>query len=189
MRKIQQIFWKWEASIDAAFCDTIIEEYFNKAKKIDGAVNKEDSSYGLDLNKRKTTIAWADDKSPIFDTMYQYITDANLSGGWDYDVSGLTSVQIAEYVEGCYYDWHSDIDNPCMEGYQRKLSCSVQLSDLNAYEGGDLILETAEGKQFVAPKQKGSVVVFPAFLKHKVTAVTKGTRYSAVGWMRGPAFK
>jgi PKHD-type hydroxylase len=189
MRKIQQTFWKWEASVDATFCDAVIEEYFNKVEKINGAVNKEDNSCNIDLNIRKTTIAWADDKAPIFNTMYQYIADANLNGGWDYDISGLTPVQIAEYVEGCYYDWHSDMDNPCEEGYQRKLSCSVQLSDPDTYEGGDLLLENAQGQQFIAPRQKGSVIVFPSFLKHKVSPITKGIRYSAVGWMRGPAFK
>jgi PKHD-type hydroxylase len=189
VRKLQQQFWQWEASVDAAFCDAVIEEHFKNAEKIDGAVRQEDHSYDLDLKKRKTTIAWALAGSDVFNTVYDYMQAANDHAGWYYDISGIEPVQIGEYVDGGYYDWHSDMDSPCMEGFQRKLSCSLQLSDSDDYDGGDLILENSEGKQFVAPRQKGSVIVFPAFLKHKVTPVTKGVRYSAVAWMRGPAFK
>lgn len=189
MRKIQQIFWQWEASIDPAFCDAVIEEHFKNSAKEDGAVKKEDNSYNLDTEKRKTTLAWAKTGTEIFETVYQYINQANDDGGWHYDLSGMEDVQIGEYVDGGHYGWHSDIDNPCIEGYQRKLSCSVQLSDPDTYEGGDLILENSQGDQYIAPRQKGSVIVFPSFLKHQVTPVTNGIRYSAVAWMRGPAFK
>jgi PKHD-type hydroxylase len=189
MRKIQQQFWQWEASIDPAFCDSVVKKHFEDAEKIEAVIQKEDNSYDLNVKKRKTTVAWAQAGTEIFDTVYDYIKAANEGGGWYYDISGLEPVQIGEYTDGGYYGWHSDMDNPCMEGFQRKLSCSVQLSDPDTYEGGDLILENPEGKQFVAPRQKGTVIVFPAFLKHTVTPVTKGVRYSAVGWMRGPAFK
>jgi PKHD-type hydroxylase len=189
MRKIQQQFWQWEASIDPAFCDSVVKEHFEDAEKREAAVLKEDSSYDLDAKKRKTTIAWAESGTEIFDTVYDYIKAANESGGWYYDISGMEPVQIGEYTDGGYYGWHSDIDSPCVEDFQRKLSCSIQLSDFDEYEGGDLILENSQGMHFTAPRQKGSVIVFPSFLKHKVTPVTKGIRYSAVGWMRGPAFK
>ena len=38
-------------------------------------------------------------------------------------------------------------------------------------------------------KQKGSVVVFPSHLWHRVKPVTKGTRYSLVMWNLGYPFK
>lgn len=189
MRKIQQQFWQWEASIDPEFCDSVVKKHFEDAEKTEAVVLQEDNTYDLNEKKRKTNISWAEPGTEIFDTVYDYIKAANEGGGWYYDISGMEPVQIGQYTDGGYYGWHSDMDNPCVEGYQRKLSCSVQLSDPDTYEGGDLILENTQGTQFVAPRQKGSVIVFPSFLKHRVTPVTKGVRYSAVGWMRGPAFK
>ena len=38
-------------------------------------------------------------------------------------------------------------------------------------------------------KNAGSVIVFPSFMEHQVTPVTKGTRYSLVAWFVGPPFK
>jgi PKHD-type hydroxylase len=81
------------------------------------------------------------------------------------------------------------MDPPCAENFQRKLSCSVQLSDENDYEGGDLLFQPGSDKEIIVPKKQGSIIVFSSMLRHKVAPVTSGTRYSAVAWMRGPAFK
>jgi PKHD-type hydroxylase len=75
--------------------------------------------------------------------------------------------------------------------FQRKLSCSVQLTDPDTYEGGDLILQTGKNEtdRHTFTRKRGSVIVFPSMVYHKVTPVTSGTRFSAVAWMRGQAFK
>ena len=36
---------------------------------------------------------------------------------------------------------------------------------------------------------KGSIVVFPSFIWHRVKPITKGTRYSLVMWNCGYPFK
>jgi predicted 2-oxoglutarate/Fe(II)-dependent dioxygenase YbiX len=36
---------------------------------------------------------------------------------------------------------------------------------------------------------RGTVIVFPSFVWHKVAPVTKGTRYSLVNWSLGKPFK
>ena len=72
--------------------------------------------------------------------------------------------------------------------YDRKLSVVVQLCDPNSYEGG--VFEFGGGP--VAPKEfatQGSVLVFPSYLSHRVTEVTKGTRYSIVSWAEGPRWR
>lgn len=148
-----------------------------------------DGKMTIDEDRRKTTINWVKPGSPIFDAIYYYISEANKSAKWNYDISGMEDVQIGMYQDGGHYIWHADIDPPCAENFQRKLSCSVQLSDENMYEGGDLILQDANGDKYTAPRKQGSIVVFPSTLRHKVTPVTSGTRFSAVAWMRGPAFK
>jgi len=33
------------------------------------------------------------------------------------------------------------------------------------------------------------MIFFPSYTLHEVTPVTKGTRYTLVGWVHGPAFK
>jgi PKHD-type hydroxylase len=39
------------------------------------------------------------------------------------------------------------------------------------------------------PKQKGAAVLFPSFLLHRVTPVTRGTRKSLVLWVGGSPYK
>ena len=34
-------------------------------------------------------------------------------------------------------------------------------------------------------RKKGSIIVFPSFIYHRVTPVTEGTRYSLVTWNLG----
>ena len=36
---------------------------------------------------------------------------------------------------------------------------------------------------------KGSLVVFPSYYRHRVTPVTKGTRYSLVVWNLGQPYR
>ena len=71
---------------------------------------------------------------------------------------------------------------------QRKLSISIQLNDPSEYKGGSF-----EFKELLEKEQpkllQGSVLVFPSFLQHRVTPIISGTRYSAVTWARGPAFR
>ena len=69
---------------------------------------------------------------------------------------------------------------------QRKLSITIQLSDSDEYEGGDFVFT----KDIPSPdaeliRKKGTIIVFPSFLYHQVMPVTKGTRYSLVGWYEG----
>ena len=92
-------------------------------------------------------------------------------------------------IEG-HYGWHQDTDF-LEEGYDaRKVSVVIQLSDPSEYEGGEFQFYIEE--EIVSPPQfktKGTVIVFPSFLKHRVTKVTKGSRNSLVSWIMGPHFK
>ena len=36
---------------------------------------------------------------------------------------------------------------------------------------------------------RGSIVVFPSYMWHRVTPITRGTRHSLVQWNSGPPFK
>lgn len=89
-------------------------------------------------------------------------------------------VQLAEYRVGDEYDWHLDI-GPYAAAL-RKLSLSVQLTDPGEYEGGDLEIRGVSGGELRAP---GTVIIFPSFLLHRVTPVTRGIRRSLVAWAIG----
>ena len=71
----------------------------------------------------------------------------------------------------------------------RKLSFSLQLSDIDDYEGGELQLMDSSGKMHQAPKQKGLITFFDSRLTHRVRKVKSGVRKSLVGWIIGPRWK
>ncbi len=102
-----------------------------------------------------------------------------------FNLNGLQEFQVAKYETDDHYVWHSDMRLNKRES-MRKLSITVQLSDPNDYEGGDFEFPEDIGcpaRPFIA--EKGTVIIFPSFLPHRVTPVTKGTRYSLVGWYEG----
>jgi PKHD-type hydroxylase len=72
-------------------------------------------------------------------------------------------------------------------GAIRKLSVIVQLTDPEEYEGCDLNLNV--GSINTMKKTQGSVIVFPSYVLHQVTPITKGTRHSLVAWLAGDPFK
>ena len=105
-----------------------------------------------------------------------------------FDVQGFLDVDapmIMKYTKGGHYDWHVDTGNSVCH---RKLSFTIQLSDDKDYVGGDVefIGTKVDTKAF---RQKGVCIIYPSFLPHRVSKVTKGTRHAIVGWIHGPTFK
>jgi PKHD-type hydroxylase len=85
-----------------------------------------------------------------------------------------------------HYGKHFDAEQP-KDGIQRKLSVSILLNDPSEFEGGELQFTGVDNCKVLT--KQGSIVVFPSFVEHLVTPVTKGVRYSAVTWASGPAFR
>jgi PKHD-type hydroxylase len=106
---------------------------------------------------------------------------------FNFNLNKIQELQYTEYDESYqgHYDWHTDIGLKYTS--QRKLSISIQLSDSSEYEGGELQINTG-GHIKTCKKTKGTLIVFPSFLLHRVTPVTKGTRRSLVLWVVGPPF-
>jgi PKHD-type hydroxylase len=104
-----------------------------------------------------------------------------------FDLSGFEQgLQFTRYeAPGQHYDWHCDSG---MKTGRRKLSLTVQLSDPDDYEGGDLELSWGP-EPLKAKRDLSMMTVFPSWTLHRVTPVTKGTRYSLVAWVAGPSFK
>ena len=79
-------------------------------------------------------------------------------------------------------------DAPSIPNMHRKLSFSIQLTNPDLYEGGDLNIYK-EKTPIQASRALGTINFFPSYVLHRVTPVTKGYRNCLVGWVSGPKFK
>jgi PKHD-type hydroxylase len=109
---------------------------------------------------------------------------------WHFDLYSVQdSIQYTEYyaTENGHYTWHQDFGpgTPSL----RKISITVQLSGPDEYEGGDLEYWQGGNNIIQAPKDKGVVFIFPSYMMHRVTPVTKGIRRSFVLWVGGEHYK
>ena len=141
----------------------------------------------LNLTKRDShTVRLTPDMNTrwIYDKMDAAIGSANMS--YRFDLSGFEAFQVASYTNGGHYDWHMDIGKGPTS--TRKLGISLQLSDGNDYEGGDMEFRGG-GAPPVAPREIGTMIVFPSFMHHRITPVSRGVRYSLVAWVHGPPFR
>lgn len=87
-----------------------------------------------------------------------------------------TECDIIKYKVGSFFGKHKDNNFESIK--HRKQSVVIQLSQESDYEGGDLIIGNK-----VANKTIGNTIVFDSGLIHEVTKLTKGTRYSFIGWV------
>ena len=72
----------------------------------------------------------------------------------------------------------------------RKLSISIQLTNPEEYEGGELKLyDGDDDKANIMDKAQGTLIIFPSYVLHEVMPVTKGERNSLVTWVTGNQFK
>lgn len=141
---------------------------------------------------RRAEIAWLDDipqASWVMERMMSLTARANRETfGFDLTDFG-ESPQVARYGaerEG-HFDWHSDIGAGTWAA-KRKLTIVVQLSDPADYTGGTLELRP-DSNVAEAPRTRGTAIVFPSFVLHRVTPVTTGTRWSLTLWSHGPSFR
>ncbi|CAJ2377475.1 MAG: 2OG-Fe(II) oxygenase [Gammaproteobacteria bacterium] len=133
----------------------------------------------------------------VFHTLDYCVNEANDQWfGVRYNPQGARSLQFSIYRGdaeggGHFYNTHQDTslisaDSPT----QRKLSVVVQLSDADEYEGGDFQMHHVKAHPPAdSIRKRGTVLIFPSLLLHRVTPVTSGVRYSLVGWYVGPPWK
>ena len=100
---------------------------------------------------------------------------------------------LDKYGKPGKYDWHVDV-GPGAVPSMRKLSYSILLNP-GEYEGGEFVSKI--GRKNVAfegtgnsPSEDltGTMILFPSYVLHRISEVTKGTRYSLVGWAHGNSF-
>lgn len=209
---IKEHYWFFQSALSSKICDEILE-YGKKNRKEIGTIAGRDLNDLKGKEKKKaltvlkktrySNVAWLNDPW-IFKEIQPYINLANKNAGWNFEWDWTESAQFTIYGKEQHYGWHCDssncpYDNPNnlnVHGKYRKLSVTVSLNDSSEYKGGDLEFDFKNekpGKDKVVKclqiKPRGSIVVFPSFVWHRVTPVTKGTRYSLVMWNLGYPFK
>jgi PKHD-type hydroxylase len=139
---------------------------------------------------RKSNIKWLPYEQQwewVYDRLMNCINEAN-NALWNFNLhTVLDNIQYTEYEgNGGHYDWHLDIGPNSIN--HRKISVVVQLSEPEAYIGGDLELHPGNNS-FAVPRKKGAIILFPSFLLHRVTPLTSGLRRSLVLWAGGDHYK
>ena len=159
--------------------------------------------------KRDSHVVWMSEPW-IYNTIHPFIREANIKAGWNFQWDWTEPCQFTKYGLNQFYGWHMDSwdnsytthesSNQSMQGKIRKLSAICQLVDPSEYEGGQVEFDLRtyephlrdESQHIIELKElrpKGTIIVFPSHIWHRVQPVTKGTRYSLVIWNLGDPFK
>ena len=203
-------YWYFQSAVPSRICDDISKygQQLQDQMAVTGGYGdrKLNQKEIKDLKtKRDSNIVWMNDRW-IYKEIQPYVHQANQNAGWNFEWDFSESCQFTKYRKGQYYDWHCDSwdrpywrDNPNASdhGKIRKLSVTVTLSDPKDYSGGELEfdfrnLDPDKPKKPVKCKEilpKGSLVVFPSFVWHRICPVKKGERKSLVIWNLGWPFK
>jgi len=175
----------WNNAFSKEECQTIINIAKDKGL-VKGTTFNDDKTKDV----RDSKISWL---YPVdaMDWVFRRVTDITLNLNerfFKFDLFGLNEgFQFTNYeAPSGKYGKHIDraINIPV-----RKLSISIQLTNPEEYEGGELKLYDGEEDGIIMNKEQGTLVIFPSYVLHEVMPVTKGERNSLVTWVTGKQFK
>lgn len=90
---------------------------------------------------------------------------------------------FSRYEAGMAYGSHVDnalMGDPLMRS---DVSATLFLNSTDAYQGGELVIETSQGEESIK-LDAGSMVIYPSSTLHRVEPVTQGVRLVAVTWIQ-----
>ena len=204
-------YWYFQSAIPEHICDDIVRYGHQMQDEMAvtggyGDPKRLNKNQLKDLKKKRNSdIVWMSDRW-IYNEIQPYVSSANVQAGWNFEWDFSESCQFTKYTKGQFYDWHCDSwnkpyirenSNAPDHGKIRKLSVTVTLSDPKDYKGGELEFDFRQNDPDKPNKKikckeilpKGSLVVFPSFVWHRVCPVTKGERNSLVIWNLGYPFR
>ena len=173
----------WNNAFSKEECQTIIN--IAKDKGLIKGTTKSESDV------RDSKISWLYPNDGM-DWAFRRVTDIILNLNerfFQFDLFGINEgFQFTNYeAPSGKYGKHVDrgINMPV-----RKLSISIQLTNPEEYEGGELKLYDGDDDEAnIMDKTQGTLIIFPSYVLHEVTPVTKGERNSLVTWVTGKQFK
>jgi PKHD-type hydroxylase len=183
-------------SYENVFSDEEIARIISHADGVEvkrGVAYESGTGKPVEKEVRRSDVSWL---APTLETdwLYRKLTDVILSvnsSNFNFNLLGVEKLQFSSYKadELGYFGKHADASQGDMVRTNRKLSFTLQLSDPNTYEGGDVLVYTAADHETTTmTRTKGSMIFFPSNQMHEVTPVTSGVRQSLVGWVIGPEF-
>ena len=170
----------YEKAVDGSFVNKIHdlaeEQIVNKA-----------TTFNDDNEVRSSEVAWLSHHKELQNFLWDTVQNANRNV-FGFRVENFADIQYTLYhaEQNGHYNWHIDTNWSSQTAFDRKLSITVQLSDSEDYEGGDFSFSDVENPDKEKLRQKGTILIFPSYLSHRVSPVTKGTRCSLVAWFEGP---
>jgi PKHD-type hydroxylase len=186
---MNNIWEVWTSALSAAECDDIVARagrYAPQTATVGFAGDaRQDEGY------RSSVVRWLDSHAEraIVDRLMAFAASSNRTN-FGVDIVAAFDLQFTEYhaTQHGKYDWHQDVWLESNRPFDRKLSLVVQLSDPADYEGGAFEFFGLQHPGAVFTP-RGSILVFPSWLQHRVLPVTKGVRRSLVSWLEGPRWR
>jgi PKHD-type hydroxylase len=184
-KRLEPYAW-WEG----AFTEQELDWLQEKAKNAEQAGQVGGGNGGtVNANVRRSQVSWLGNNADtkwIFERLAFVVSTLNAQH-FNFDLTGFgEALQLTNYdqSENGMYGWHQD----CGDSVCRKLSVVVQLADPLEYDGGNLQIMFSSDPINIE-KRRGLIAVFPSFMLHQVTPVTRGSRQSLVTWASGPTFR
>ena len=186
---MNNIWEVWPSALTPVECDAIIDRaatYDDQSATVGfHETTRSDATY------RSSTVRWFDPhrEKDIVARLMQFVEASNRTN-FGVDIVAPYELQFTQYHGDQHgkYDWHHDVWLESGRPFDRKLSVVVQLSCPQDYEGGAFeFYQVQQPGVTFAPR--GSLLIFPSFLQHRVLPVTKGLRRSLVTWVEGPRWR
>lgn len=175
-------YWYWQKAIP----DYVIQCLEHELKDIPthkGGIYSNPGAPGKeqDYSIRNSDVVMFDSIHWFSGILFNIALSSNIQSEWNFSILGPEILQISSYGPEQHYIMHEDCEMLLKDEISRKLSVICMLSDSNDYSGGSFEFE----KYGEVKLERGDVIVFPSFLKHKVLPVTQGLRKTAVIWVSG----
>tara|TARA_S200002703_G_scaffold144481_1_gene138181 strand:- start:39 stop:662 length:624 start_codon:yes stop_codon:yes gene_type:complete len=205
---LDNYYYYFKEALRPKLCDDIIKYALEKKEKFAVTSGYEDKKLSKkdikDIKKiRDSNVVWLNDLW-IYKELHPFVQEANQKSGWNFEWDSSEICQFTKYKNNQFYDWHCDswkkpYNDPgnIRHGKVRKLSMTCQLTDSSEYKGGELEFDFRNDNpnkkrntyKCTEILSKGSIIIFPSFVWHRVKPVRSGTRYSLVVWHLGKPFK
>jgi len=145
-----------EGYLDDALCDAIIQD----AMKEEPYEFEHCNAVTRELYPTPRSVVPVENLGFVLNELY-----------WQYTLRGETAGWVQTYTEGGSYQLHMD----GAPGQDRKMTAVVLLTDPSEYVGGDLEF-VVHPHSVKAPRTRGTIIVFPHWLLHRVTPLESGQR-------------
>lgn len=174
----------YENVFDPAFCSSVVANLQNESWAVHKFYNSKTGlykSFDNDLSIcYENSVGGKTIQTKLWDLLEQYIVK-DLNFEWYTGWNGYSKIRFNKYDPNTEMREHCDHIHSLFDGGIKGIPTLSIVGALNSdYEGGEFVMWQDE----VINLPTGAVMIFPSnFLyPHKITPVTKGTRYSYVSW-------